>query len=124
MGNAYTDLFKCKVDNQNQVNVFFLEGLDSSKGYIDYLDKLLNCIDSFDQNNYPIIVILGKNANYDAPDLPKFLIELISPLISIKYYKAEKIHEASAEKIPVEYTEKNISYFAVPIDLSYEKMKY
>ena len=118
---TYSDLFKCKVDNQNQVNVYFLESMDSSKGYIDYEEKLINCIDLFDQNNYPIIVILGKNANYDAPHLPKFLIELISPLISIKYYKAEKIHRVSQEKIPIEYAEQNISYYDVPIDLSYEK---
>ena len=118
---TYSDLFKCRVDNQNQVNVYFLESMDSSKSYVDYEEKLINCIDLFDQNNYPIIVILGKNANYDAPHLPKLLIELISPLISIKYYKAEKIHRVSSEKIPVEYAEKNISYFDVPIDLSYEK---
>ena len=117
---TYSDLFKCKVDNQNQVNIFFLESLDSSKSYIDYEEKLINCIDSFDQNNYPIIVILGKNANYGAPDLPKLLTELISPLISMKYYKAEKIHRVSSAKIPVEYAEKNVSYFAEPIDISYE----
>ena len=117
---TYSDLFKCKVDNQNQVNVYFLESLDSSKGYIDYEEKIINCIDLFDQNNYPIIVILGKNSNYYAPRLPKLLTELISPLISMKYYKAEKIHRVSPEKIPVEYAEKNISYFAEPIDLSYE----
>ena len=118
---TYSDLFKCKVDNQNQVNIYFLESMDSSKTYTDYEEKLINCIDMFDQNNYPIIVILGKNANYYAPDLPKLLIELISPLISIKYYKAEKIHRVSIEKIPVEYGEKNISYYAEPIDLSYEE---
>ena len=35
----YSDLFKCKVDNQNQVNVYFLGSLDSSKNYIDYEEK-------------------------------------------------------------------------------------
>ena len=94
--------------------------MGSSNTYTDYEEKLINCIDLFDQNNYPIIVILGKNGNYQAPHLPKFLIELISPLISIKYYKAEKLHEMSSEKIPVKYAEKNISYFDEPIDLSYE----
>ena len=117
---TYSDLFKCKVDNQNQVNVFSLESLDSFKSYLDYEEKLINCIDSFDQNNYPIIVILGKNSNYTAPHLPKLLTELISPLISMKYYKAVKIHRVSTEKIPVKYAEKNISYYDVPIDLSYE----
>ena len=117
---TYPDLFKCKVDNQNQVNVYFLESFNSSESYEHYEEKLINCIDLFDQNNYPVIVILGKNSNYVASHIPKILTELISPLISMKYYKAEKIHRVSLEKIPVEYAEKNISYFDVPIDLSYE----
>ena len=71
-------------------------------------------------NSYPVIVILGEKSNYVASHIPKLLTELISPLISIKYYKAEKIHRVSLEKIPVEYAEKNISYFDVPIDLSFE----
>jgi hypothetical protein len=117
---TYPDLFKCKVDNQNQVNVYFLESFNSSESYENYEEKLINCIDLFDQNNYPVIVILGKNRNYVASHLPKLLTELISPLISMKYYKADRILRVSLEKIPVEYAEKNISYFDVPIDLSYE----
>jgi hypothetical protein len=117
---SYPELFKCKVDTQNQVNVYFLESLDSSRSYENFEEKLINCIDLFDQNNYPVIVILGKNSNYNATHLPKLLTELISPLISMKYYKAKKIHRVSQEKIPVIYAEKNISYFDVPIDLSYE----
>ena len=117
---TYPELFKCKVDTQNQVNVYFLESLDSSRSYENFEEKLINCIDLFDQNNYPVIVILGKNSNYNAIHLPKLLTELISPLISMKYYKAEKILGVSQEKIPVIYAEKNISYFDIPIDLSYE----
>jgi hypothetical protein len=30
---SYPELFKCKVDTQNQVNVYFLESLDSSRSY-------------------------------------------------------------------------------------------
>ena len=115
------ELFKCKIDNNNQVNVFYLQNLNpSSEPYLDYEGKLINCIDIFDQNNYPIIVIFGKNGRYDAPHFPKYLLELISPLISMKYYEAEKIYELSLEKIPIDYGIKNFSYYKVPIDLSYE----
>ena len=115
------DLFKCKVDNGNQANIFYLHNSNpSSEPYDNYEGNLINCIDLFDQNNYPIIVIFGKNVRYDAPHLPKYLVELISPLISMKYYKADKIHEVSLEKIPIEYGVKNFSYYKVPIDLSYE----
>ena len=115
------DLFKCKVDNGNQANIFYLHNSNpSSEPYDNYEGNLINCIDLFDQNNYPIIVIFGKNVRYDAPHLPKYLVELISPLISMKYYKADKIHQVSLEKIPIEYGVKNFSYYKVPIDLSYE----
>ena len=115
------DLFKCKVDNGNQANIFYLHNSNpSSEPYDNYEGNLFNCIDLFDQNNYPIIVIFGKNVRYDAPHLPKYLVELISPLISMKYYKADKIHQVSLEKIPIEYGVKNFSYYKVPIDLSYE----
>jgi hypothetical protein len=104
---TFSDLFKCKVDNQNQANIFYLHNSNpSSKEYIDYENTLINCIDLFDQNNYPIIVIFGKNGRYEAPHLPKYLLELISPLISMKYYQADKIHEFSDEKIPIEYGKK------------------
>ena len=97
---TYSDLFKCKVDNQNQANIFYLHNSNpSSNEYVDYENSLINCIDLFDQNNYPIIVIFGKNGRYDAPHLPKYLVELISPLISMKYYKADKIYELSMKKI-------------------------
>ena len=115
------ELFKCKIDNNNQVNVFYLQNSNpSSDPYLDYEGKLINCIDIFDQNNYPIIVIFGKNGRYDAPHFPKYLLELISPLISMKYYEAEKIYEFSLEKIPIDYGIKNFSYYKVPNDLSYE----
>ena len=118
---TYADLFKCKVDHQNQANVFFLHNPNpSSQEYTDYESQLINCIDLFDQNNFPIIVIFGKNGRYEAPHLPKYLVELISPLISMKYYQVNKIHEFSREKIPIEYGDKNISYYDVPVDLSYE----
>ena len=38
----------------------------------------------------------------------------------MKYYKTEKIYRVSPTKIQLEYGENNISYFAEPIDLSYE----
>ena len=115
----YKDLFKCRADNENAVNIFIIENL-APVTYTDYEEDLMKCINLFDENDYLIIVIFGRNGHYEAPHLPKFFIELISPLISIKYYKGVKIHEVSSEKIPVEYGPKNISYFAEPIDLSYE----
>ena len=118
---TYADLFKCKVDHQNQVNLYFIESSQPhSTSYDDYEGQLFNCIDLFDQNNYPIVVIFGKNGRYHSNDLPKFFIELVSPLISMKYYRVVKIHEFSLEKIPIEYGEKNISYYKEPEDISYQ----
>ena len=119
-----SDSFKCKVDNQNQVNIIYSKNLDPNTDF----NKCLNLIDN---NNYPIIFIFGKYEKFDAfkdsnpnnansINTPKLLIESISPLKSVKYYMADKIHEFSIKKIPVEIAEKVISYFAEPIDIGYD----
>ena len=118
-----SDSFKCKVDNQNQVNIIYSKNLDPNTDF----NKCLNLIDN---NNYPIIFIFGKYEKFDAfkdsnpnnvnsINTPKLLIESISPLKSVKYYMADKIHEFSLKKIPVEIAEKVTSFFAEPIDIGY-----
>lgn len=51
------------------------------------------------------------------PYIQKFFIEFISPFISAKYYKAEKIDETNNIKIPVEYGDNQIRYYSELLDL-------
>ena len=119
-----SDSFKCKVDNQNQVNIIYSKNLDSNTDFN-------KCINLIDNNNYPIIFIFGKYEKSDAfkdsnrlntnsINIPKLLIESISPLKSVKYYKANRIHQMSLEKIPVNFGENIINYLSEPIDIGYE----
>ena len=113
------DWAKCRIDSQNQVNVFNIDKINSNvNSYSNDINKLYQCIDLFGQNNYPIIIIFNKNVNLlDIKILPKILIELISPLISARYYTAFKTLRVSSEKIPISYAENNISYYEEPKDL-------
>ena len=87
----YLNMLKCKADNKSEVNVLYINSFDP---YIrmEYEHYFKACINLFDQNNYPIILILEKNINnrpYE--DFPQVLIELISPLTSISYYVTQKV---------------------------------
>ena len=126
--NSLFDFFHCRIDNENKINIFSLDSLASFEiGYSNSEKIFYKRVKLFDKNNYPIIVIFNKNFNckgcyhlFVPPPIPfiqKFFIEFISPLISIKYYKAEKIHEMSSIKIPVEYGDNKISYFSESLDL-------
>ena len=126
--NSLFDFFHCRIDNENKINIFSLDSLASFEiGYSNSEKIFYKCVKLFDKNNYPIVVIFNKNFNCKGcyhlfipppiPFLQKFFIEFISPLISVKYYKAEKIHEMSSLKIPVEYGDNKISYFSEPLDL-------
>jgi len=119
-----SDSFKCKVDNQNQVNIIYSKNLDANTDFN-------KCINLIDNNNYPIIFIFGKYDKSDASqdsnplntnsiNIPKFLIESISPLKSVKYYKANRIHEMSLEKIPVNFGDKIVNYLSEPIDVGFD----
>lgn len=58
----YLNMLKCKADNKSEVNVLYINSFDP---YIrmEYEHYFKVCINLFDQNNYPIILILEKNIN-------------------------------------------------------------
>ena len=126
--NSIFDFFHCRIDNENKINIFSIDSLASYEiGYSNSEKIFYKCVKLFDKNNYPIVIIFNKNFNCKGyyhflvpppiPFIQKFFIEFISPLISVKYYKAEKINEMSNIKIQVEYGDNKISYFSEPLDL-------
>ena len=106
--------FLCKVDNINKVNIIYVKS------------KINECIYActnilFDKNNYPIIIIFdkqnekndmthykhisSKNFSYET----KLFIDFISPLISVKYFEANKVNETT-KKIKINL-DNNITYY-------------
>ena len=89
--NKSENIFKCRVDKSNEVNIYYI-GNFYPENTEYYIELFYNCVDLFDQNKYPIIIILNNNDGGKA-DLPKLMIELISPLVSISKYISKKVNK-------------------------------
>ena len=89
--NNSKNFFKCRIDENYKINVYYIETF-SPENYTLYQDTFLKCVKLFDQNNYPIIVILNNNDGGFA-DLPKFMIEIISPLNSVSKFMSKKVND-------------------------------
>ena len=90
--NETNNIFKCRVDEINNLNIYFIQSFANNDNNHSLLKELfIKCIKLFDENTYPIIVILNNN-NGGYADLSKLMIELISPFISINKIIASKIN--------------------------------
>ena len=121
--NNTENIFKCRVDDNNKVNVYYIQSF-SPKNYTLYKEIFFDCINLFDQNKYPIIVILNKNDGGFA-DLPKLMLELISPYISISKFMAKKINKYMNKNktifnidniIEIDYGDNNKLYLSEPLE--------
>ena len=84
----------------------------------NYFEK---CIELFDKNDYPIIIILERGLNYNPYiNSQQELIELISPLTSISYYYTKKVQRSVINSIKVDYGEKNTAYMSYPESPSFQ----
>jgi len=81
--------FFCKVDNKNQLNTFVISSFypKDSKEKDKFEKEMFKCIDLFDNNNYPIAVLMVFNAG-GWVDLSKSLLELISSKYTFNVYGA------------------------------------
>ena len=52
----------CRVDDKNKVDVFFIKSFNvEQKAFDEFVSTLEHCMDTFDGNEYPIVVINDKN---------------------------------------------------------------
>ena len=81
----YTDVFKCRVDYENKVNVYFVSSfqMNLTLGYT----IIAKCAILFERNNYPIIVINSVNAGGKVFFAQTFL-ELLSQHTTVNIYLA------------------------------------
>ena len=79
------DLFKCYVDSDLRVNVYYIHSFESLYT-IKYLQTIKSCVEAFDQNNYPIIVINDLN-NGGVVVLAQIFLGILSPLMPINKFK-------------------------------------
>ena len=109
---------KCKVDNLNQVNVFYQNSFSPLPQYFsDYEGVMLKCFDNFYKNKYPIIIIESKNGGgmtelclpFSEYTRPKISKPLITSMKSSKttYYNFFKNDENLNPYTCHTYTEKD-----------------
>jgi len=76
----------CKADISKKINIYFVNSFISYESG-EYINTLYSCIDLFDSNDYPIILISILNQGgsiYNA----QLLLELLSPTTTINIYGA------------------------------------
>ena len=82
----YSDIFKCRIDNINKINVYYISSFISDNEE-SFLEAIFKCALLFDNNNYPISLISTLNdGGYIL--LSNILLESFSPLITHQVYLA------------------------------------
>ena len=83
----YNNLFKCRVDDKNKVNVYLVKQFGDSDNIDKYFQTIEKCVILFDSNTYPIILINSFNPGGQS-SFAHILLELLSPKISLNMYGA------------------------------------
>ena len=97
---------RCRVDTTNLVNVVFQNTFslsDLNIGY-DFLDK---CFESFDNNNYPIIVIENYNQG-GAADLASYFKHYVNLYKDFHIYESFRYNEDVKNNIASHYLSKDV----------------
>ena len=93
----YSNYFKCLVDDENKINIYYIHCLSPEEGENDeFINVIVNCYKLFDNNTYPIIVINDMNTKGDI-QIAQLLLNIISPLYSFNIYGTMKINEHLTE---------------------------
>ena len=79
------DLFKCHADSENNVNVYYVHSF-TAFDIPKYIEAIKACVELFDDNSYPIIVINDLN-NGGAVVLAQIFLGILSPLMPINKFK-------------------------------------
>ena len=81
----------CKADTLKKMNVYFVNNF-SPYSEKEYIQVIHNCVELFDSNDYPIILISILNQG-GVIEIAQLLIELLSPYTTINIYSAFRNNE-------------------------------
>ena len=82
----YENLFKCRIDNKNEINVYYISSF-MPKNFSLFYETIINCVELFDSNVNPITLISDFNGG-GLGIMGLILLEAISPLTTAKFYIA------------------------------------
>jgi len=77
--------FKCYKDDQNRINVYYVASFDNPNRQ-EYINVMKKCVELFDNNTYPILVVNQLN-NGGYFSLSQIFLGILSPLMPINLYK-------------------------------------
>ena len=83
----HSDIYKCRVDEANQINVNYISSFGTEKELQDYFKVVEKCFLLFDNNSYPILLITSLNGGGQA-FLSQKLLDLLSPKVNFNIYGA------------------------------------
>ena len=83
----HNNIYKCRVDDTNQINVNYISSFGSQNELKDYFSVVEKCFLLFDKNSYPIILITSLNGGGQA-FLSQKLLDLLSPKVNFNIYGA------------------------------------
>ena len=83
----YYNIFKCRVDEKNNIDVIYISSFGSQNDLNNLLNMVAQCILLFDNNDYPINLILSFNGGGQAY-LSQELLDLLSPKVNFNIYCA------------------------------------
>ena len=123
-GYKYDDKFFCKVDSEKEVNIYYIKSFSADNELEEnkYLETIDKCVELFDSNTYSIIVI-NRISGGENLFISHYLLELISPLITVNFYgayrKTESLFNLKESTINQDSSIKDCSY----INKNYLKSK-
>ena len=57
----FNNIFKCRVDDNNKINVYYINSFGSQQDLNNYFLNIVECVKLFDNNTYPVILINSFN---------------------------------------------------------------
>ena len=84
---SYSESYKCKADHQNKINVNFIGSFGSESIKEPFYKTIIDCVQLFDKNTYPIVLINYANRGGQV-FLAQVLLELLSPKVEFHIYSA------------------------------------
>ena len=117
------ELFKCYADDDNNVNVYYISSFEASNKN-EYIQTIKKCVEIFDENSYPIIVLNDLNKG-GMVVLAQIFLGVLSPLMPINLFKGRmrmnNLLENSEEII--NYIQSNFTNVYTCEKASYEYLK-
>ena len=83
----YNNLYKCKVDKENKININYINSFGRENMKEDFYKTIVNCVNLFDTNKYPIALINFVNGGGQL-FLAQALLELLSPKVEFHIYRS------------------------------------